>query len=77
MGLYNKLYNLYKNEEDLVELISALEKGLKMGSSYAYYQAQIMFPDKYDQLISFYGSPSHKDLHEYISQTLSFDIEEN
>jgi hypothetical protein len=73
LGLYRSLYEHYKNEEDFEQLLFALEKGIQMGSSYAYRQTQSMFPSRYKKILSTYGSPCHENILEYLSRKLKFD----
>jgi hypothetical protein len=75
VSLHQHLYELYKNEDDLSKLISALEKGLEMGSSHAHRKAQLLFPAKYDQLVARYGQPTQRELHIHVSRILRFNSE--
>lgn len=76
IGLYKELYDHFKNEEDFRDLVASLDYGIKMGSSYAYRQARLMFPDRYEEFIAAYGPPYQQNLIDYVSQKLDFKVEE-
>lgn len=76
IGLYKELYDHFKNEEDFRELVHSLDYGIKLGSGYAYRQAHLMFPDRYEKFIAAYGPPYQQNLIDYVSQKLDFEVEE-